>query len=396
MQLPFLAWLIVLWMLLWAQFTVLSFLTGLVVAIFVTRVFRLPTVELSGRINLWYGALFVVQFLFAILRGALSVTVQVFDFRRQPGTAIIAVPLRYADDLVMTHVAVVSSLIPGSLVVEADRDRGILYLHVIGVRSREDVEKQRQGVLGWEKRIVRALGNPTQPTNVPAASTPRRSAVPDEHPAPHHPRRVRRGRDPRRHPHRARSVDPRPCRRRRRAADRGHVRARRRDGHQRPHPQHPRAPHHRGGRCVRIDRGRPVRREKGQHDTMNVFGLMIPDAVVDVAVLVLILLGAILCLSASVGLLHFRDVPTRLHAATKPQVLGLLLICVAIALSQRSVGGVLFGLVLVAPVVLMQFATAPLSAHMVGRQAYRNGTIEHRGLVVDELAESKQTPPAAG
>lgn len=162
MQLPFLAWLIVLWMLLWAQFTVLSFLTGLVVAIFVTRVFRLPTVELSGRINLWYGALFVVQFLFAILRGALSVTVQVFDFRRQPGTAIIAVPLRYADDLVMTHVAVVSSLIPGSLVVEADRDRGILYLHVIGVRNREDVEKQRQGVLGWEKRIVRALGNPTQ------------------------------------------------------------------------------------------------------------------------------------------------------------------------------------------------------------------------------------------
>ncbi|MCK2033321.1 MULTISPECIES: monovalent cation/H(+) antiporter subunit G [Microbacterium] len=129
---------------------------------------------------------------------------------------------------------------------------------------------------------------------------------------------------------------------------------------------------------------------------MNVFGLMIPDAVVDGAVLVLILLGAILCLSASVGLLHFRDVPTRLHAATKPQVLGLLLICVAIALSQRSVGGVLFGLVLVAPVVLMQFATAPLSAHMVGRQAYRNGTIEQRGLVVDELAESKQTPPAAG
>ncbi|WP_270365953.1 monovalent cation/H(+) antiporter subunit G [Microbacterium algeriense] len=129
---------------------------------------------------------------------------------------------------------------------------------------------------------------------------------------------------------------------------------------------------------------------------MNVFGLTIPDPVIDAAVLILILFGAVLCLSASVGLLHFRDVPTRLHAATKPQVLGLLLICIAIALSQRSVGGILFGLALVTPVVLMQFATAPLSAHMVGRQAYRNGTIEQRGLVVDELAESKQTPPAAG
>ena len=129
---------------------------------------------------------------------------------------------------------------------------------------------------------------------------------------------------------------------------------------------------------------------------MNVLGFAIPDAVIDVAVLVLILLGALLCLSAAVGLLHFRDVPSRLHAATKPQVLGLLLICLAIALSQRSIGGILLGLVLVAPIVLMQFATAPLSAHIVGRQAYRNGSTDERHLVVDELAESKQTPPAAG
>ncbi|GAA1146566.1 MULTISPECIES: Na+/H+ antiporter subunit E [Microbacterium] len=161
-QLPFLAWLVVLWMLLWAQFTLLSFVTGLVVAIFVTRVFRLPTVELSGRINVWYAVTLGVQFLFAVLRGALSVAVQVFDFRRQPGTAIIAVQLRYSDDLMMTHVAVASSLVPGSLVVEADRDRRILYLHVIGVRSMADVEKQRAGVLLWEKRIVRALGDPAQ------------------------------------------------------------------------------------------------------------------------------------------------------------------------------------------------------------------------------------------
>nr|WP_314842259.1 monovalent cation/H(+) antiporter subunit G [uncultured Microbacterium sp.] len=129
---------------------------------------------------------------------------------------------------------------------------------------------------------------------------------------------------------------------------------------------------------------------------MNVFGLAIPDVVVDVTVLVLILVGAILCLSAAVGLLRFRDVPSRLHAATKPQVLGLVFICLAIALSMRTVGGILLGLALVAPVVLMQFATAPLSAHMVGRQAYRNGTTDERSLIVDELADSKQTPPGAG
>lgn len=129
---------------------------------------------------------------------------------------------------------------------------------------------------------------------------------------------------------------------------------------------------------------------------MNVFELRIPDVVVDTAVWVLVLIGALLCLIAAIGLLRLRDVPNRLHAATKPQVLGLLLICLAIALSQRSVIGVVLGLLLVAPVVLMQFATAPLSAHMVGRQAYRNGTIDERSLVVDELADSKRTPPGAG
>lgn len=112
----------------------------------------------------------------------------------------------------------------------------------------------------------------------------------------------------------------------------------------------------------------------------------------DIIALVLILIGALLCLTAAIGLLRFRDVPTRLHAATKPQILGLLLILIAIALSLRSWEVVAF----LVPIMLIQFATAPLSAHMVGRQAYRNGTIDRRTIVVDELAEAKQTPPAAG
>jgi multicomponent Na+:H+ antiporter subunit G len=116
------------------------------------------------------------------------------------------------------------------------------------------------------------------------------------------------------------------------------------------------------------------------------------DAALDVTVLVLILLGAVLCLTAAIGLLRFTDVPTRLHAATKPQVLGLILICLAIALALRSWAVVAF----LVPVVLIQLATAPLSAHMVGRRAYRNGTIDQSSMYVDELAESRRTPPAAG
>ena len=162
LQLPFMLWLILIWMLLWHQFTPLALVTGILVAIFVTRVFRLPTVELVGRINVWYSLVFIVRFLGAVVLGAMSVAIQVFDFRRQPGAAIVEIPLRYADDIVTTHVAVTASLIPGSLVVESDRDRRILYLHVIGVRSRADVDAFRDEVLRWERRIVRAVGTPEQ------------------------------------------------------------------------------------------------------------------------------------------------------------------------------------------------------------------------------------------
>lgn len=114
--------------------------------------------------------------------------------------------------------------------------------------------------------------------------------------------------------------------------------------------------------------------------------------VLDVLALVLILAGALLCLTAAIGLLRFRDVPSRLHAATKPQVLGFLLICIAVALSLRSWPVVAF----LIPVAVIQLATAPLSAHMIGRQAHRNGTIDGDTLYVDELDGDRRTHPGAG
>ena len=161
-QLPVLLWLIALWMLLWGQFTLLAFLTGLVAAVAVTTIFHLPVVELSNRLNLWYALVFVVTFLAGLVRGSLTVAWQVLDLRRQPGAAVIAVQLRTDDDLLMAHTAIACSLIPGSLVLDADRDRRILYLHVIGVRGQEQIEAHRRETLTWEARLTRAFGSRAQ------------------------------------------------------------------------------------------------------------------------------------------------------------------------------------------------------------------------------------------
>ena len=105
--------------------------------------------------------------------------------------------------------------------------------------------------------------------------------------------------------------------------------------------------------------------------------------VLDGVALVLVFIGALLCLTASIGLLRWRDVPTRLHAAPKPQLLGLILIWNAIAISLRSWEVLAF----IVPIGVIQLATAPLSAHMVGRAAYRNGDVDERDLFVDELRD---------
>jgi multicomponent Na+:H+ antiporter subunit G len=108
----------------------------------------------------------------------------------------------------------------------------------------------------------------------------------------------------------------------------------------------------------------------------------ISDAIFDVLAGALLIVAALLTLAAAIGLIRFPDPLSRLHAATKPQVLGLILVVLALALSTRSA----VVLLMLVPVVVLQLLTAPISAHMVGRAGYRNGDVDRDNLLVDELA----------
>lgn len=93
--------------------------------------------------------------------------------------------------------------------------------------------------------------------------------------------------------------------------------------------------------------------------------------IADVLGMVLLTAGAILCLAASLGLLRFPDLLTRMHAATKPQVLGVLLVLVAVGLRTRS--GLDVGMLML--IGLFQLLTIPVGAHMVGRAGFRTGQV---------------------
>ncbi len=109
----------------------------------------------------------------------------------------------------------------------------------------------------------------------------------------------------------------------------------------------------------------------------------------DVLSSVLLLTGVVLSLVAAVGLVRLPDVLSRMHAATKPATLGLLLITVGAALRMQD-GSDAVKLLLVAA---FQFLTAPVAAHMIGRAAYRSGAGALDRLVVDDLREVSAPPP---
>lgn len=158
-QIPMLVWLVVLWSLLWGAFSWLNLLTGAIVALLVTRVFYLPPLRLSGRFNPWWAFVFAAHFTYDLFRASVQVAWIAVDPRKTPTSSVVAVQLRSRSDLIMTLVSIAISLVPGSLVVEADRLRGVLYVHVLATENLDDVESGRATVLAVERRIVRALGS---------------------------------------------------------------------------------------------------------------------------------------------------------------------------------------------------------------------------------------------
>lgn len=112
--------------------------------------------------------------------------------------------------------------------------------------------------------------------------------------------------------------------------------------------------------------------------------------VLDVLAAVCLLGGSFLAFAAGLGLLRFPDLLARMHTATKPQVLGLLLMMLGLGIRLRT-GNIIWMLVLVA---LFQMLTSPVAAHMVSRAGYRTGKVTPEMLVVDELTEDLEAAKA--
>ncbi len=107
-------------------------------------------------------------------------------------------------------------------------------------------------------------------------------------------------------------------------------------------------------------------------------------AVIEIVTGVMLVVGALFALVASIGLIRLNDVYMRMHAASKAGTLGsgVMLLALAVhatdlAVVTRAIAGVVFFLL-----------TAPISAHLLAKAAYAAGYRPCADTKEDALAET--------
>ncbi|EKF25380.1 na+/H+ antiporter subunit [Mycolicibacterium hassiacum DSM 44199] len=107
--------------------------------------------------------------------------------------------------------------------------------------------------------------------------------------------------------------------------------------------------------------------------------------IADVITAVLVLAGSALALTAAIGIVRFPDTLTRMHAASKPQVLGLLLVLAGAGVQLR--GHIDVGMLILAG--MFTVITAPVIANRVGQLVYREQNVRGDLLTADEIHDAE-------
>ncbi len=94
--------------------------------------------------------------------------------------------------------------------------------------------------------------------------------------------------------------------------------------------------------------------------------------------------AALLSLAAAIGAVRFPDLLSRMHASSKPQLFGLVMVMFAVGLQIQHWGPVTTMFI----IVLFQLFTVPVAAHMIGRAGYRTKHLRRSMLYRDELDDA--------
>jgi len=150
-------WLILVWILLWGTFSAANVLSGLLVALVITLLLPLPAVPVEGKVH----PLSLLRLIASVAGDLVLSSFQVALLAVKPGppplSAVLRAHLAVKSDLVLALAVNIFNLVPGSIVLEIDQSRRMLYMHVIDVGNERAVARFYRQVSKVERLLVRTF-----------------------------------------------------------------------------------------------------------------------------------------------------------------------------------------------------------------------------------------------
>jgi multicomponent Na+:H+ antiporter subunit E len=155
----------ILWLLAWGEASITLVVTGVAVSALLLVAFP-PARTLTSRVRFRPIALLRL-FLYVggqLVTSNVLVAREILSRRSRVHTGVLAHRLRHPSDELLTLVANVIALTPGTMTVEATRSPAVIYVHFLLL---DDVDEARRAITRLEELAFAALGRPTSTGELP-------------------------------------------------------------------------------------------------------------------------------------------------------------------------------------------------------------------------------------
>ncbi|MBB3605087.1 multicomponent Na+:H+ antiporter subunit E [Mycolicibacterium sp. BK556] len=152
-----LAWLTMVWVLLWGTVSVANVLSGVVVALGITLLLPLPSVPVQGRLHPLSLLRLALHVAWWLAQSSVQVAWLAIRPGRPPLSAVLRGHLALKSDLVLALAVNIMNLTPGTIVLEIDQARRLVYVHVLDVGNERSVERFYRQMAQLERLLIAAF-----------------------------------------------------------------------------------------------------------------------------------------------------------------------------------------------------------------------------------------------
>ncbi len=152
-----LVWLTLVWLLLWGTVSVANVVSGLAVALLVTLLLPLPSVPVQGRLHPLSLLWLVLNVAWWLVQSSAQVAWLAIRPGAPPRSAVLRGRLALKSDLVLALAVNIVNLTPGTIVLEIDQARRLVYVHVLDVSSQRSVERFYRQLTQLERMLIAAF-----------------------------------------------------------------------------------------------------------------------------------------------------------------------------------------------------------------------------------------------